>query len=149
VVKYRNMKVKILPNDATPPAGLVPIADAALEQLVSQASNDNIPLVDLGLSPPSGDTAEYWSQVRRLGITPGGAYPTVNVTAVPASVLLINDKDKPVDVALLKAAKAAGVKVAFSSGGVFAVDEAKFAARLTAIKEAGLGWQDFWIPGRP
>lgn len=149
VVKYRNMKVKILPNDAAPPAGLVPIADAALEQLVSQASNDNIPLVDLGLSPPSGDTTEYWRQVRRLGITPGGSYPTVNVTAVPASVLLINDEDKPVDVALLKAAKAAGVKVAFSSGGVFAVDEAKFAARLTAIKEAGLDWKDFWIPGRP
>ena len=29
VVKYRNMKVKILPKDAAPPAGLVPISDRA------------------------------------------------------------------------------------------------------------------------
>ena len=49
VVKYRNMKVRILPNDATPPAGLVPLADRELDQLVTQASDDNIPLIDLGL----------------------------------------------------------------------------------------------------
>ena len=54
VVKYRNIKVRILPNDAAPPAGLVPLADRELDQLVTQASNDNIPLIDLGLAPPSG-----------------------------------------------------------------------------------------------
>ena len=48
------MKVKILPNDAPPPAGLVPLADRELDELVTQASNDNIPLIDLGLSPPAG-----------------------------------------------------------------------------------------------
>ena len=52
VVKYRNMKVKILPNDAAPPAGLVPLEDRELDQLITQASNDNIPLIDLGLAPP-------------------------------------------------------------------------------------------------
>ena len=41
--------MKILPNDAAPPAGLVPIADRELDELVTQASNDNIPLIDLGL----------------------------------------------------------------------------------------------------
>ena len=54
VVKYRNMKVRILPDDAAPPAGLVPIADRELDQLITQASNDNIPLIDLGLSAPDG-----------------------------------------------------------------------------------------------
>src|SRR5262249_55450308 len=38
VVKFRNMKVRILPNDAAPPAGLVAIADPELDRLVSQAS---------------------------------------------------------------------------------------------------------------
>src|SRR5262245_1613131 len=51
VVKFRDIKVKILPADAAPPAGLVPIADPELERLVTQASNDNIPLIDVGLAP--------------------------------------------------------------------------------------------------
>src|SRR6187402_123563 len=71
VVKYRNLKVKLLPNDAAPPAGLVPLAEPELDQLVTQASNDNIPLIDFGLSPPGGGTDAFWSQVHRLGMTPG------------------------------------------------------------------------------
>ena len=63
-------------------------------------------------------------------------------------MVVIVDKDKAPDVALLKAAKAAGAKVAFSAGGATSVDEAKLAARLTAIKDAGLGWKDFWVPGK-
>jgi hypothetical protein len=149
VVKYRNMKVKILPADAAPPAGLVPIADAALDQLVTQASNDNIPLIDFGLGPPAGDATAFWSQVRRLGITPGSSFPTEYYLRVPGSVLVVEDRDRAPDVALLKAAKAAGVKIAFSSGAATSVDEAKFAARLTAIRDAGLEWQDFWVPGKP
>jgi hypothetical protein len=31
---------------------------------------------------------------------------------------------------------------------VTSVDEAKLAARLSAIKDAGLVWQDFWMPGK-
>jgi hypothetical protein len=49
---------------------------------------------------------------------------------------------------LLKAAKAAGAKLAFSSGGVTSFDAARLKARLQAIKAAGLGWKDFWVPGK-
>ena len=48
-MKYRNIKVRMLPDDAAPPAGLVPLADRELDQLITQASNDNIPLIDFGL----------------------------------------------------------------------------------------------------
>jgi hypothetical protein len=37
--------------------GLVPLADRELDQLVTQASNDNIPLIDLGLVAADGDAA--------------------------------------------------------------------------------------------
>ncbi len=149
VVKYRNMKVRILPSDAAPPAGLVPIADALLDQLVTQASNDNIPLIDFGLAPPSGDTTAFWSQVRRLGLTPGSSFSTDAYLRIPGSVLVVVDHDKAPDVALLKAAKAAGVKIAFSSGSATSIDEGRLGARLIAIKDAGLGWKDFWVPGKP
>jgi hypothetical protein len=149
VVKYRNLKVKVLPPDMAPPVGLVPIADAALDRLVTQASNDNIPLIDFGLAPPSGDAAEFWSQVHRLGITPGSSFASQDYLRIPGSVLVVVDSQQPPDVALLKAAKAAGVKVAFSSGSASRVDEAKFAGRLKAINDAGLGWKDFWVPGKP
>jgi hypothetical protein len=148
LVKYRNMKVKILPNDAAPPAGLVPIADAGFDQLVTQASNDNIPLIDFGLSPPGGDATAFWSQVHRLGMTPGSSFATEDYLRIPGSVLVVIDQDKAPDVDLLKAAKKAGVKVAFSAGDAHEVDEARLAARLQAIKAAGLGWKDFWVPGK-
>jgi hypothetical protein len=51
-------------------------------------------------------------------------------------------------VELLKAAKAAGAKVAFSSGSTGMTDD-RLKARLLAIQKAGLGWQDFWVPGKP
>jgi hypothetical protein len=148
VVKYRNMKVKILPNDAAPPAGVVPLADRELDELVSQASDDNIPLIDLGLSPPSGDTTSFWSDVRRHGLLPGSELPRDAMTNYPGTVVVIVDKDKAPDVALLKSAKAAGAKVVFSSGGATSIDEARLKARLQAIKAAGLGWKDFWVPGK-
>lgn len=149
VVKYRNIKVKILPDDAPPPAGLVPIADRELDQLVTQASNDNIPLIDLGLAPPAGDSAAFWSAVQRYGITPGSAWPTAVLANYSKSVLVIGDRDKAPDVAVLQAAKAAGVQVAFSSGGATSIDEAQLKRRLQAINAAGLGWKDFWVPGKP
>ena len=148
LVKYRNMKVRILPNDATPPAGLVPIEDAELEQLVTQASNDNIPLIDFGLAPPGGDATAFWSQVHRLGMTPGSSFATEDYLRIPGSVLVVVDEGKAPDVDLLKSAKKAGVKVAFSSGDAHEVDEAALKARLQAIKAAGLGWKDFWVPGK-
>ncbi len=64
-------------------------------------------------------------------------------------MLVIVDRDKAPDVALLQAAKAAGVKVAFSAGGPHSIDAAQLKRRLQAIKAAGLGWKDFWVPGKP
>jgi hypothetical protein len=149
VVKYRNMKVRLLPDDAAPPAGLLPLDDPELDELVTQASNDNIPLIDLGLSPPPGDAAAFWSDARRLGVLPGSELPAGASAQYPGSVVLIVDKDLPPNVDLLKAAKAAGAKLAFSSGGVTSVDAARLKARLRAIRAAGLKWQDFWVPGKP
>jgi len=148
VVKYKNIKVKILPNDAPPPAGLVPLADRELDQLITQASNDNIPLIDFGLAPPQDDAAAFWSQLHRLGMTPGSSVKTEDYLRIPGSVLVVVDKDKVPDVALLKAAKVAGVKVAFSAGGATSIDEARLKARIQAINAAGLSWKDFWVPGK-
>jgi hypothetical protein len=149
VVKYRHMKVKVLPDDAAPPAGLVPLADRELDELVTKASNDNIPLIDFGLAAPAENADEFWSDARRHGVTPASAWSAGELTSYPASVLVIVDREKPPDVAVLKSAKAAGIKVAFSSGGAPRIDAARLKARLQAIKAAGLGWKDFWVPGKP
>ena len=148
VVKYRNIKVRILPADAAPPAGLVPLADRELDQLITQASNDNIPLIDLGLAPPRDNSDEFWSDARRHGVLPGSEWPAATLANYRQSVLVISDRDKAPDVDVLKAAQAAGVQVAFSSGGVTRIDEAQLKRRLQAIKAAGLGWKDFWVPGK-
>jgi hypothetical protein len=148
VVKYRNMKVKILPDDAAPPASLVPLADRELDELVTQASNDNIPLIDFGLSPPAGDAGAFWSAAHRYGVTPGSQWSSDVLASYNRSVLVVVDRDQAPNVDVLKAAKAAGVKVAFSSGGVTEIDEARLKARIQAIRAAGLGWRDFWVPGK-
>ena len=148
VVKYKNIKVKVLPKDAPPPAGLVPLADRELDELITQASNDNIPLIDLGLAPPSGDATAFWSDARRHGLMPGSELPVGSLEKFPGTVVVVVDRDKAPDVGLLKSAKAAGAKVAFSSGGATQIDESRLKARLQAIKAAGLDWKDFWIPGR-
>lgn len=146
VVKYRNMKVRILPNDAAPPAGLVPLADRELDQLVTQASNDNIPLIDLDLVAPAGDTA-FWSAAHRLGFTPISSFPPGSLDVHPKALVVIFDSESAPDVATLKGAKAAALKVVFNSDSK--LDEAQIKRRLQAIKDAGLGWKDFWVPGKP
>ena len=148
VVKFRDLKVKLLPDDALPPVSLVPLADRELDQLVTQASNDNIPLIDFGLAAPAGDATAFWNQVHRLGMTPGSSFPTEDYLRIPGSVLVVVDREVAPDVELLKAAKRAGVKVAFSAGDAHEVDEARLKTRLQAIKAAGLGWKDFWVPGK-
>lgn len=148
VVKYRNIRVKVLPNDAAPPAGLVPIADRELDELVTWASDANIPLIDLGLVPPPGDAAAFWSDVRRHGLTLASELPAGALATYPASVVVVVDGAAPPSVDLLKAAKAAGAKVAFSCGPSTSVDAARLKARLQAIKAAELGWKDFWVPGK-
>jgi len=148
IVKYRNIRVKLLPNDAVPPAGIVPIADRELDELLTQASNDNIPLIDLGLVPPAGDAAAFWSDMRRYGMTVRSQLPAGALAQWPSSIVIVVDKDKAPDVNLLKSAKVAGAKIAFSSGGATSVDEARLKARLRSIKAAELGWKDFWVPGK-
>jgi hypothetical protein len=147
IVKYRNMKVRILPNDAAPPAGLVPIADRELDQLITQASNDNIPLIDLGLSAPDGgSTEEFDRQARRYGVLP---LRMQELPQMSSSIAVLVDRDRGPDVELLKNLKARGYRVAFSSGGATSFDEAQLKRRLQAIKDAGLDWKDFWVPGKP
>jgi hypothetical protein len=149
VVKFRNIKVRILPDDAAPPAGLVPLADLELDQLITQASNDNIPLIDFGLAPPATGADAFWSDARRHGIMPASEWPAATLANYSKSVLVISDRDKAPDVAVLQAARAAGVKIAFSSGGATSIDEAQLKRRLQAIKAAALSWKDFWVPGKP
>jgi hypothetical protein len=146
VVKYRNIKVKILPADTAPPVGLVAIADPVLDRLITQASNDNIPLIDLGLSPPAGDGEEFWRQARRYGVLPLAIQQIPNIAG---SVAVLVDRDRGPDVELLKNLKARGYRVAFSSGGATSFDEVQLKRRIVAIREAGLGWKDFWVPGKP
>ena len=146
VVKYRNMKVRILPKDAAPPAGLVPIADRELDELITQASNDNIPLIDLDWVAPDGDPA-YWSIAHRLGVTPINSFPPESLDVHPQALVVIFDSESAPDVAALKAAKAAGLKIVFNSNSK--LDEAQLKRRLQAIKTAGLDWKDFWVPGKP
>ena len=147
VVRYRNMKVRILPDDATPPAELVPIADRELDQLLTQASNDNIALIDLGLSAPDGGSSEEFArQARRYGLLP---LRIQDLPQMAGSIAVLVDRDRGPDVELLRNLKARGYRVAFSSGGATSFDEAQLKRRLQAIKDAGLEWKDFWVPGKP
>jgi hypothetical protein len=147
IVKYRNMKVRILPDDAAPPAGLVPIIDRELDRLVTQASNDNIPLFDFELTPPpEGPAAEkFWSDARRYGVTPLHMY---DQPRMGSSVAVFNDREKSPDAESLKGLKATGYRFAFLSDA-HSFDEAQLKRRLQAIKDASLGWKDFWVPGKP
>ncbi len=147
IVKYRNMKVRILPNGATPPAGLIPIADRELDQLITQASDGNIPLIDLGLSAPDGGSSEEFDrQARRYGVLP---MRIQDLPQMAGSIAVLVDRDRGPDVELLKSLKARGYRVAFSSGGAIDFDESQLKRRLLAVKDAGLDWKDFWVPGKP
>jgi hypothetical protein len=147
VVKYRNMKVRILPDHAAPPVGLTPIADRELDQLITQASNDNIPLIDLGLSAQDGSSAEDFArQARHYGMLP---LRIQDLPQMAGSIAVLVDRDRGPDVELLRNLKAKGYRVAFSSGGATSFDEAQLKRRLRAIRDAGLDWKDFWVPGKP
>lgn len=150
VVQFRDIKVRILPDNTATPVSLAPIADRELDQLITQASNDNIPLIDFGIPSPRGGSEEFDRDMRRLGFTPIDDFPHEALANTPASSLLVFDGDHGPDVGVLKAAKAAGMKVAFSSKpGTQKLDEALIKLRLKAIYEAGLSWKDFWMPGKP
>jgi Domain of Unknown Function (DUF1080) len=146
VVKFRNIKVRMLPSDTAPPAGLVPIADRELDQLVTQASNDNIPLIDFELTPlPGADAELFWSDARRYGVLPLHMYDQPHM---PPSVVVINDREKSPDPEALKKLKESGFRFAFISDA-HSFNEAQLKRRLQTFKAAGLTWKDFWVPGKP
>jgi Domain of Unknown Function (DUF1080) len=143
VVRFRNIRVRRLPDDAKPPTGLVPLDDAELDELITQASNDNIPLIDFELTPPEGRDAEaFWSGARRYGILPLRGAGQV---AIPPDVVIFNDREKSPEPALLKTLKAQGHRFGFKSDA-HGFDEGQIKRRLQTIKAAGLDWKDFWVP---
>ena len=147
VVRYRNIQVRPLPADLPTPG--TALADAELDQLVSAMSDANLPIVDLGLAQGTGADGERQAAAARLyGLTPGFLLPPQGLATAARSVLVVNDREKAPDVAVLQAAKAAGTRVAFSSGGETQIDEARLKRRLAAIRDAGLGADDLWLPGR-
>ena len=150
VVKYRNMKVKILPNDAAPPAGLVPLADRELDQLVTQASNDNIPLIDLGLAPPAGRCGRVLEPGAPLGVTPGSSCRPSALDIPRQRWSWSSTATRRPMWRCSKAREGRGcAKIVFSSGGDQLSTRRGSSARLQAIRAAGLGWKDFWVPGKP
>lgn len=147
-VKFRNIKVKILPDNAAPPAGLVPLEDRELDGLITRASNDNIPLIDMFLTPHRETDEAFWSEVRRYGVTLASQFGEQSSQSEPPDTfLIVTDTDQGPSVDLLRAAKAAGSKVIF--GSKWKLSPSRLKTRLAAIKAAELGWKDFWVPGKP
>ena len=143
VVKYRDLKVRILPDDARPPEGLVPIADRELDELVTQASNDNIPLIDFFLTETNDKVR---GELRRYGITSGSDMK--GETDPPSfPILIISDTDQGPNVELLKAAHAGGARIMMGTQGR-EPDPERLKKRLQAIRAAGLDWKDFYVPGK-
>jgi hypothetical protein len=150
-VHYRNLKVRLLPDDT--PSLEEPLADVELDTLIDQFSDANVALIDLGITPGAPSLIEAQAATaRKYGLTFGYMFAPddTDLSHVGASgpVVLINDKDTAPSVALMKAAKASGAKLAFSSGGVPRLDPERLRVRLRAMREAGLEWRDIWIPGK-
>ena len=150
-VHFRNIRVRQLPDDA--PSLDEPMADNDLDGLITQFSDQNLALIDLGIVADSPAMALAQAEAgRKYGVAFGYSYPpeTVDLARLGASgpVMLINDRDNPPSVELLKAAKAHGARLAFSSGGVTRLDPDRLRKRLLAMREAGLEWRDIWVPGK-
>jgi hypothetical protein len=149
-VHFRNLRVRQLPDDA--PSLDEPMADHELDALITEFSDRNLALIDLGIVQGSLPLAQAQLEAsRQYGVTFGYMYPAeaVDLSRIGAGspVVLINDRDAPPSVALMKAAKANKAKLAFSSGGVTRLDPERLRKRLLAMQEAGLAWQDIWVPG--
>jgi hypothetical protein len=147
LVRYRGIRVRVLPDTA--PSTGTPLADRELDELITRLSNDNFPLIDVGLVVPVGAAAEpALAQARQLGVTPGSQLPLDAIGRAGRSVFVVNDRDAAPDPAVLQGVKAAGARIAFSSGGDSRLDEARLKRRIQAMLAAGLVWQDLWVPGR-
>lgn len=151
VVRYRQLKVRLLPDNA--PSLDTPLADRELDALLTQLSDQNFALIDLGILPGSAGLMQAQAEAARAyGVTYGYSFDHDAIKlphlGARAPLVLVNDRDTPPAVALLQAAKAQGAKIAFSSGGVTRLDPERLKRRLLAIREAGLEWRDLWVPGK-
>lgn len=143
VVRFRNIRVKLLPDDLLAP--VQPERDAELDRLITKLSKSNHPLIDIGIETPSHSfAADQAKDSMRFGIT----IIEPDLSEAPAKLLIVNDRSSAPDVDALKAAKAAGMKIAFSSGGATELDPGRIRARLQAIEAAELAWSDLWVPGQ-
>ncbi len=143
VVHYRNIRVRLLPDNAGGRG--VGERDPEMDRLLTQFANSNHALIDVGIETPSLDyAAQQASMSRKLGITIMDA----DLHSAPTNLLLVNDRDEAPDVDLLKAAKANGCLIAFSSGGETRLLRARVKSRLLAMEAAGLSWEDLWVPGK-
>jgi Domain of Unknown Function (DUF1080) len=147
VVRFRALRVRLLPADlATPGTAL---EDRELDELITSLSNDNVPLIDLGLIPAAaGDGDRLAAEARRYGVATATRFLLDTLSRYGRSILIVNDRERAPDPDELQRARASGVRVAFSSGGASTIDPARLKQRLLAIKAAKLTWQDFWVPGR-
>lgn len=150
-VRFRNLKVRVLPDNA--PSLDEPMADHALDELITQFSDRNLALIDVGIVPGSPSLLQAQAEASRTyGVAYGYTFPpeSTDLAHLLASgaIVLINDREAPPAVGLLKAAKANGAKIAFSSGGVARLDPERLRQRLLAMQEAGLEWRDLWVPGK-
>lgn len=142
-VRFRNLRVKLLPDELSSPG--TPERDEALDRLISELSASNHPLIDIGIKSPSMSFAAAQAKASmRFGISI--LEPDLN--RAPANLLIVNDRHQAPKIEVLKAAKAAGMKIVFSSGGVAHLEERRIKARLQAIKDSGLDWSDLWVPGK-
>jgi len=151
VVRYRNIKVRLLPDDTS--SLEAPINDRELDELITYFSDKNYALIDVGIVPGSISLIQAQAAAaRQYGVALGYAFPKhdleLSLLGSHAPFVLINDRDAPPSVALMKAAKANGAKLAFSSGGLSRLDPDRLKMRLLAMREAGLDWQDIWVPGQ-
>lgn len=149
IIYYRNLKVRLLPDDT--PSLDEPMADRELDELITWASDQNFALIDLGLAPGTAALIHAQSvSARFYGVTPGytlapGATDIAHLGA-DAPVVVINDRKTPPSVELMKAAKANGARIAFSSGGDTRIDPDRLRQRIKAIRAADLEWRDMWVP---
>lgn len=148
VVHFRNLRVRVLPD--TERSLTQPMADLELDELIGFFSDKNFALIDFGIDPanPALRAAQRHS-ARRLGYNLGYEWApgSFDLNNLPDNVMLFTDADMPPKAADLKKAKKDGKLIAFSSGGDTWLSPYRIKARLKAMKAAGLGWADLWVPG--
>ncbi|MDQ8203241.1 DUF1080 domain-containing protein [Pelagicoccus sp. SDUM812003] len=138
VVRYRTIEVRLLPDDLSS-AGQA-LQDSELDELITRFSNDNIPLIDIGveLNPVS------LYQARKYGVSLIDA----DLAEAPPLLLLVTDDTTLPSTVALRNASSAGAKIVFSSGGSQELEPSVLRRRLESIQAAELGWKDFWVPGK-